>query len=288
MKIHYYNPRKWRLASLMVILGAAAGCSQFDQLVAKRPAEMTAKKSEKPKSVGSPGLFGSRKQKEKTPDDLFAAARVIEKSGGLESALTAYDEVLKAKWEHGPTHHRLAIVHDQLGNAELAQDHFKMAIELIPDDLELQCDYSYCLYLRGDYVQANERLLALVKKSPEHPRAHMHLALVQAAQGDTDLALKTFATAGCKQSEAYANVAYVMTSQGKWSEAASKLQVAMAHDPKSEQIRSRFAEVQALQAANKIGPPESITKVSFHEEVQPLDVETLTARVTDLIEEAQP
>jgi tetratricopeptide (TPR) repeat protein len=263
------------LTTVLVILAAVAGCNQFDKLLAKRNADGNAANSP---TKSQNGWFSSRKSKAKTPDELFQLARDSEKSGDPEQALEAYDRVIAAQANHAAAHHRLAIVHEQLGNGDLAEHHFQMALEQIPEDPELRCDYSYSLYLRGQYSLANEQLSMLLKKSPNHARANMHLGLVQASLGDTEQAMKCFAKAGCKPAEAHANLAYVLTAQDKWPEAASHLQVAMTHDPKSEQFRSRFAEIQALLATNE-PDAESIAKVGFVEDAVKTD--PVTARISD-------
>jgi tetratricopeptide (TPR) repeat protein len=136
----------------------------------------------------------------------FAAARALEKQGKFPEALAAYEELSSSYPSHAPVLHRLAILHDRIGDPQKSLEYYRAAAKLSPRDPELLCDLGYSRYLQGDYALAERSLRLALKLNPGMTRAHNNLALVMARRGEDQQALAAFQQAGMTKDQATENL----------------------------------------------------------------------------------
>ena len=120
---------------------------------------------------------------------VFALA----KNGDLDGAIACGRRAVRDHPGLALAHHFLGVVlHARRGNAEEAVRHFKIAIDLDPNDVVAHNDFGNCLVelKRSDEAIVHyERALEL---NPTYPLAHLNLGTTLQRQGKEELAIKHF------------------------------------------------------------------------------------------------
>lgn len=263
------------VAVCLLLVGALAGCQQWEQFTAARQPAPNASVEDASAALSSPKTSPSAPQRPSLAKALrrtrpgrhkegvsFEWARSLEQSGQLDRAASAYLEVAKTEPNHPAVYHRLAVVHVQLGQPAVAQQYFQKA--LLQDSMrpELLCDFGYSLYLAGDLDGAETQFRAALAQQPNYPQAHLHLGLVQARHGKTADALASFQAAGCDPTKAQANVAYAHMLERRYADAAHQLNGALADHPNSKTLRNRLKEVQAILARSEV-PASTVAPAGY-------------------------
>ena len=115
---------------------------------------------------------------------------------------------------------RLAVLHDKQGKFPESAQWYERALALRPNDPDILADRGYSRYLQQQWQLAENDLRQALWLKPDHRRAHNNLGLVLARAGRVDDALASFRQAGCRESEARANLAYALTLRGRLSKAS--------------------------------------------------------------------
>jgi tetratricopeptide (TPR) repeat protein len=229
--------RKWSAWALractlsMILLGITPGCHQT------------------PRTPSSQSLS-------KVPDEKIGArqdsnvqvafGRTAEQSGDLDEAAAAYTAALKHDGRRADIFQRLAVVHDRMGKFQESAAFYAKAIAADPGNPEIFCDKGYSLYLQRQHKEAEVCLRQALKLQPDLARAHVNLGLVLAREGQVDSALAEFRKGGCSPAVAHQNVAFVLTTEHRMSDARRQYDLALAADPSSSSTKQRLTQLTTL------------------------------------------
>src|SRR5262249_12624852 len=93
-------------------------------------------------------------------------------------------------------HRRMGSALDHLGRFEQAENEYRTALKLSPNDPKVWNDDGYSYYLQGRWDDAERALKSAAKLDPNNSRIMTNLGLTLAATGKTDEALAQFSRAG--------------------------------------------------------------------------------------------
>lgn len=150
-----------------------------------------------------------------TADLQMAFGRIFEARGDLEHAMAAYRQAARHTPYGAEAYLRMAVLHDKLGQFAQAAAMYRDAIRLDPGNPEIFADVGFSLYLQERWEDAEMNLRQALAIHPQLQRAHNNLALVLARTDRIEEALAEFHRGGCEWTDAHANVAFVMATQGK-------------------------------------------------------------------------
>jgi Flp pilus assembly protein TadD len=215
-------------------LSASAGCQQL-------PSNANQRANATVDNERTPPLAGRQ-----VADVQLALGRSLERQGDFEQAMAAYAEAVKQDRGCGSAYLRLAILHDRQGQFKESEDLYRKALAANPGDTEIYCDRGYSLYLQHCWTEAEMNLRQALALRPDHKRAHNNLGLVLANTGRSDESLVEFRRAGCSETDAQTNLAYVLTLERHWAEARKHYELALAQDVSSDHARKGLGELNAL------------------------------------------
>ena len=161
---------------------------------------------------------GSRLPRNASVDALVEAAHeLVRESDGRDTAMlrkaqTLLEQALRQRPDDAAIHHQQGIVADFLVDYELAERHYRNALELTPRDANLLCDMGYSCFLQERYDESETWLLRALEFNSDHKVAAVNLGAVYAARGRYDDALAWFRRGGSEE-EAQANLAEFISSE---------------------------------------------------------------------------
>ncbi len=206
---------------------------------------------------------------ERSIDELTARAKSLERQGQFNDAIASYLAVVRQRPARAEPYHRLAVLHDRIGDPSAAEQFYNTALEKKGNHAEVLCDYGYSQYLQGGYQAAESSLQKSLALDPKLARAHVNLGLVMARTGRDDEAVAHFKRAGCGDSTARANLAYAMAWDKKWDLAEQQFQLALAADPHSADARAGLAAIRGeTSAPRNVQPVEIVRQVEEAKVVQ--------------------
>jgi Tfp pilus assembly protein PilF len=175
------------------------------------------------------------KAPELSPNDAvklcLATAESMEQGGRDTEAIAFYERARKLDphQDRRATRH-LATLYTQVGQHERAKTEYERALRESPKDPELLNGLGYNAYCLGKWAEAEAHLRAALAQDPKHARAWMNLGLTFGQQGRYYDSLEAFRRV-VSPGEAYCNLAFVFTVQGKRDEARVAYRAALQHDP---------------------------------------------------------
>jgi len=182
-----------------------------------------------------------------TADVQLALGRTAEQQQQWPAAMTIYRQMLDADPKHPEATHRLAILHDRQGEFEQSSQWFQKALKLKPGDPDVFCDIGFSLYSQGRYTEAEINLRQAIAVKSDHARAHNHLGLVLAQQGEREAALAAFRRANCSPAQAHTNLAVILALNNHAEDAREQLQSARRHlEPDDRGTQKRLEELEVL------------------------------------------
>ena len=179
---------------------------------------VTKKEHKFDKSSAFSGLgFNQGKPKKITEEQKTAIqaamAGSLEQRGKIEQAIKAYRNIVSRDAQCALAHHRLAVLHDKMGDCKTSREYYHKALEIDPDNAEVHCDLGYSCYLQQRWAEAERSLNRAIEIDPYHSRSHNNLGLLLARTGRERDSLNAFFKAGCSDTEAHANLDFVMTQE---------------------------------------------------------------------------
>ncbi|GKV54377.1 TPR repeat-containing protein YrrB [Sporosarcina sp. NCCP-2222] len=114
----------------------------------------------------------------------YGLANLYYNNGRFEEAAKLYEKAVRSGMEQADAYFMLGKSLEQGGNEKLALPYLQRALELAPDDLEIQLSYGILLAKLELFKDAEKVLRELVEKDPEHPDAHYNLGMVYAVSTD--------------------------------------------------------------------------------------------------------
>ena len=197
--------RRKRIVARWIAMGFyclfAMGCQLGQQTARDVSPKFVADTSQASNAAESP----VEKPRAKSSESL-ASARALEQQGKLKQAAASYQKLARKKSTAPRALHRLAVIHDRLGDFKAAADYYQQALEANDADSELLCDFGYSCYLQGQLAASEVQLREALRLQPNLARAQNNLGLVLARMGRQDEAEQCFAAAGCTAAETHLNV----------------------------------------------------------------------------------
>jgi Tfp pilus assembly protein PilF len=184
-------------------------------------------------------------------------ARSCERKDELDRARQLYEEVIRKNPKHAEAYHRLAVVHDKLGQHAKSEAQYRLALKHAPKSAEIHADFGYSFYLQHRWAEAEKSLKMAVKLAPGLKRAHNNLGLVMARAERYDDALAEFMLAGCNQAEAHANLMHAQMVDQRWPEARQQCKAALASRTASPELQQRLGNLDRMLAARCNGASAS-------------------------------
>jgi Flp pilus assembly protein TadD len=199
-----------------------------------------------------------------TPEQQYNAhlelGRFQESQQNFELALGEYLKALEASESRstllgGATnvskqalaHRRMASALDQLGRFEQAENEYRTALKLSPNDSKIWNDAGYSYYMQGRWDESERALKTAMQLDPHNTKYMTNLGLMLAASGKTDEALAVFTRAG-GQAAGHANLAYVLATIGNTAEAEKHYKIALEFQPQLEPVRAALTALSAKTA----------------------------------------
>ncbi|MDB5350328.1 MAG: photosystem assembly protein Ycf3 [Planctomycetota bacterium] len=190
-------------------------------------------------------------------DVQIALGRSLEQTNSAAEAEDAYRKALANDPKRADAHARLAILLSQKGDFPEASKHFASAVRLDPRNPDVLCDQGYSLYLQRRWSDAESSFRSAIALDRHHARSHNNLGLALAHRGEEKAALAEFARAGCDHSDAQANLALVLATEGRFPEAERAYAAALAAKPDSSGARDGLHAIAAV--IRKGGTPPAAT-----------------------------
>ena len=261
-------PAAWRVLALVIAVTWLGGCSSQDgdsnplsNLLSRNSQQPVWKKfgrtfsKKRPATEQHDGLDTAQRA-----DIQLAMARSMERQADTTRTMAAYQDVLKLQPNHPVATHRLAVLHDRLGNYEVSGQLFRRALQLSPGNAAIFGDLGYSMYLQDRWSEAEMNLRQAIALNPGDRRTHNNLGLVLAHVGDSNASLGEFRRAGCTATDAHMNLAYVQTLYQNWPQARRNYRLALKADPSSDKAKGRLAKLETLIA--KVDPASMPGKTS--------------------------
>jgi Flp pilus assembly protein TadD len=200
----------------------AAAIPPLDAALAPSPRSSKAKTDPAQDGSGFPAKL-SRDQVYSAHLDL---GRFQESQENYELAVEEYVKALEvaesrsARMASGKNAAKQALVHrrmgaalDHLGHFERAENEYRTALKISPNDPKVWNDAGYSYYLQGRWADAERALKTAVKLDPNNTKYMTNLGLSLTASGKFDEGLAELTRAG-GPAFAHANAAYVLAGMG--------------------------------------------------------------------------
>jgi len=235
---------------LMGLLGPLAGCQLISQ---ENLTSTTTPDLNKAETTGKAELPAKA-----TAEVCLTTARLLEKDGKDGDAIVLYE---KAR-QNGPNKvqisRRLAVLYDKQKDYKHAMEEFNQLLKRFPKDVDLLNDVGYCYYNQGNWPEAEKYLRQATTLNPNHKRAWINLGMTLAQNNHRDDSLEAF-TKVVSPAQARCNLAFILTTQGKFNEAKIEYRQALTFEPDLELARNALAKLEgaATQPAPK-GMPQQI------------------------------
>jgi tetratricopeptide (TPR) repeat protein len=185
-------------------------------------------------------------------DVYFATARLHESQGNLARA----DELYRKALEISPNDLTLLVhcarMHDRAGNFDRAEETYRRAIAAHPREAAAYNDLALCLARRNRLTESADFLRKAVQLQGDSVLYRNNLATVLAEMGRTDEAL-THLTAAHGPAVANYNLGYLLHKSGRSQEATACLRRALEIDPQmapAEQLLASIAGRNGVQLVN--------------------------------------
>lgn len=188
----------------------------------------------------------------------------LEQRGDVEGAMATYREAVAKNAKSATGFWRMAVLHDRKGEIQESERLYRQALDIAPKNADIHCDYGYSLYLQRRWAEAEDHLRQALAVKSNHLRAHNNLGLVLAQNNCFDEALAEFRKAGCKEADARANLAFVLTLDRRWDEAREHYALALEADPRSETAKTGLEKLNGI-VAKAAETPSQVALASYEE-----------------------
>jgi tetratricopeptide (TPR) repeat protein len=152
---------------------------------------------------------------------------------------------------------RLAVLYDRQGDYAKAELEYARALKASPRDSDLHNDYGYFLYQQGKWTEAEHSFRKALEANAANQRAQVNLGMTIAQQGRAEEAFGVFNKC-LSPAEAYANLGYIHSTQGKREQAVHAYQQAVQLNPNLKQAHAALEWLQGGEAERET--QESLTR----------------------------
>jgi Tfp pilus assembly protein PilF len=221
------------------------------------PGVTTTKAAEVRNPPAPDGGFTKKPTREQQYNAHLQLGKFQESEENFEFALSEYQKALQACEPSSPllggvknaakqalAHRRIGSALDRLGRFEQAENAYRTALKLSPNDPRVWNDAGYSYYLQSRWADAERALKTADSLEPNNSRILTNLGLTLAAQGKTDDALAAFSKAGGR-AVGHTNLAFILAAMGKEDQAFKHYQLALEYQPQNQIAQQGMAALQA-------------------------------------------
>lgn len=225
----------WRLAAGLLLVSPTAGCLQSLSLNFLEPNGPTTGASSK----ASPDELPPKA----TAEVCVQLGESFEQRGFIVEAALQFEKArsLNSRLKH--LNRRLAVLYARAGETQKAIAEFQAALKVTPKDEQLLNDFGYCYYAAGRWTEAEEQFRKAVATDKKLARGWVNLGMCLAQQERYPEALEAFQK-GSSPAEAQANLAFILSTQGKKDEAAETYRKALELNPNLPVARAALAKLE--------------------------------------------
>jgi Tfp pilus assembly protein PilF len=221
---------------LLASLAPLAGCQLLSRDNANPP-------SNGPTSPPPTASNKSELPPEAAAEACRATAESLEKAGKDAEAIALYEKARQAGSHRYEISRRLAVLYDRQGDFNKATNEYRQLLQKNPKDADLLNDFGYCYYSQGKWAEAETQLRRALSINPKHPRAWVNLGMTLAQMHKTEDSLEAFRKV-VSPAQAYSNLAFILTTQGKFDDAKAVYRQALALDPELALARAALAKLE--------------------------------------------
>ncbi len=252
----------WMLSLVCLLPVAATGCRTMSAMKqsAATPTSNAQQSTpaQQPQSSQAAGILGSPSATGATNTTDFHAKPSFEqefnvhldfgkqqmKDGQFDAALTEFQKSLDAcnnrrggilaggqrTAEQALALRKLASAYDQLGKFKQAEENYRKATSLAPNDAKIWNDTGYHYYMQGRLADAERCQRHAVKLEPDNALFQTNLGLTLAMMDRNQDALEAFTHAG-GLAVAHSNLGYALAARGRKDEAREEFRKAVELQP---------------------------------------------------------
>jgi Tfp pilus assembly protein PilF len=216
---------RWRWQLLVGLAGALplAGClSTFWTTPANT--------SVTPGTPSSPSRAKQDLSPDKAAELCVACARSLEEGGHVAEAIGEYEKARQQNPHLEKLSARLAVLYDRVGEHKQAITEYQRALKARPKDADLLNNLGYCHYCQGNWSEAENYLRQAIAVDDKHQRAWVNLGLTLGQQEHYPESLAAFRKV-VGAAEAQCNLAFILSTQGKFDEARKSYREALTLEP---------------------------------------------------------
>jgi len=174
----------------------------------------------------------------------LTTAEALEKGGKDREAIGLYEKARVIDPNLKQVARKLGVLYDRTLQHDKAKAEFDKALALRPHDADILTDFGYGFYTRGLWSEAEKYLRQAIVADPKHVRAWTNLGMTLGQREQYDDALQAFQKA-VNPPQAYCNLAFIYTTQGKREEAKAAYRQALALEPGLQLARSALTRLES-------------------------------------------
>ncbi len=165
--------------------------------------------------------------------------------GNYGQAQQDYEAVIGYRPDHAEANHGLAIIADQQGQYQLAEQYYMTALRSDSRNADLLSNMGYSYLLQKKYAQSEEYLRKALESEPKHRKASINLGDLYAQAGDPDRAIAMYRNVS-SEADAQAHLKKVLTG------AANPTMLAKNETPPTNQRTQKILEEMAAARQSEI------------------------------------
>ena len=189
----------------------------------------------------------------------FATAQELDKAGKDAQAAGLYEKARQADRRLTiPVARRLAVVLDRQGQFDKARAEYDLILAKHPNDADTLNNLGYAYYSRGQWELAETHLRKALAADPKHKRARVNLGMTLAQRQDYQQSLDAFAQV-VPLAQGHCNLAFILTTQGKFAEAKASYREALRLDPGLRLAQAALTKLENSPAPATVGAAATTT-----------------------------
>jgi len=173
---------------------------------------------------------------------LFEEAVDLHDQGRLDGAIEKLVAATVLQTDFAEAYNMLGVCYDEKSQYESAQDQYKKALKIEPNNARFLNNAGYSYYLAGDYGNSIKHYNRGLKITPNDRRMHNNVGLAYGRKSDYDKARQHF-TVAVGEVGANLNLGYIYSQQGKYDDAIKSYEAALAMKPDSLPAMSNLAQL---------------------------------------------
>ena len=198
----------------------------------------------------------------------LATAQQLETAGSLPEAAALYENARRSDAKlNAQIARRLGVLYDKQDNFDRARAEYEAILRKQPNDADTLNNLGYGYYSRGNWVLAEQHLRKAVAANPTHKRAWINLGLTLAQMNQEEESLKAFSKV-VPPAQAYCNLAFALTTQGRREDAKRAYRRALELDPDLQLAQSALRKLNSPEASSAARAPIRIADSGMRNEAK--------------------